>query len=119
MIALLLGCWDCPPHHAHAAVHLPLPPPFRPPPSPPLPPPSLLQIVEEGIAQRESDLNIVWLYGYGFPRKHGGPMHWARHIRPGGLAKVVADLQAYAEAHPAVPHWTPCNLLVQEAAKGK
>lgn len=75
--------------------------------------------MEEGIAQRESDLNIVWLYGYGFPRKHGGPMHWARHIRPGGLAKVVADLQAYAEAHPAVPHWTPCNLLVQEAAKGK
>jgi len=53
-------------------------------------------VCAEGIAQRESDLNIVYLYGYGFPRKSGGPMHWARHVRPGGLPKVVDDLNAYA-----------------------
>ena len=75
------------------------------------------KIVEEGIAQRESDLNIVYLYGYGFPRKSGGPMHWARHIRPGGLPKIVADLKAYAAAHPTVPHWAPCDLLEKEAQR--
>ena len=77
------------------------------------------KIVEEGIAQRESDLNIVYLYGYGFPRRHGGPMHWARHVREGGLPKVVADLQRYAEAHPNVPHWKPSELLLKEAAKAE
>ena len=73
------------------------------------------KIVEEGIAQRESDLNIVYLYGYGFPRKSGGPMHWARHVRPGGLAQLVADLHAYAAKHPGVGHWEPCKLLVEAA----
>jgi len=77
------------------------------------------RILEEGIAQRESDLNIVYLYGYGFPRKSGGPMHWARHQRKGGLLKVVEDLRKYGEAHPDVPHWEPSALLVAEAAKAK
>ena len=75
------------------------------------------KIVEEGIAQRESDLNIVYLYGYGFPRKSGGPMHWARHVRKGRLPQVVADMAKYAAAHPDVPHWKPSALLVQEAEK--
>ena len=75
------------------------------------------KIVQEGIAQRESDLNIVYLYGYGFPRKSGGPMHWARHVRAGGLPKVVADLRSYAAAHPNVPHWEPCALLLEQAEK--
>ena len=75
------------------------------------------KICHEGIAQRESDLNIVYLYGYGFPRKSGGPMHWARHIRPGGLPQLLADLRAYAAAHPSVPHWEPSELLVAEAHK--
>jgi hypothetical protein len=52
----------------------------------------------------------------GFPRKSGGPIHWARHIRPGGLPKIVEDLRTFAAAHPTVPHWEPCALLVQEAA---
>ena len=57
------------------------------------------------------------LYGYGFPRKSGGPMHWARHVRAGGLPKVVADLRSYAAAHPNVPHWEPCALLLEQAEK--
>ena len=75
------------------------------------------KIVEEGIAQRESDLNIVYLYGYGFPRKSGGPMHWARHVREGGLPKVLADIREYQTRHPDVPHWAPSELLVAEADK--
>ena len=34
------------------------------------------KIVEEGIAQRESDVDIVYIYGYGFPRRQGGPLYW-------------------------------------------
>jgi len=77
------------------------------------------KILQEGIAQRETDINIVYLYGYGFPRKSGGPMHWARHIRPGGLPQLVQDLERYAELHPTVPHWAPCELLVKEAARAQ
>ena len=75
------------------------------------------KILEEGIAQREGDIDVVWLYGYGYPRRHGGPMHWARHVRKGGLPKVVADLEAYGKKHPDVPHWAPSEFLRQEAAK--
>ena len=75
------------------------------------------KIVEEGIAQRETDINIVYLYGYGFPRKSGGPMHWARHVREGGLAKVVDDLRVYQAAHPTVSHWAPAERLLKEAGK--
>ena len=75
------------------------------------------KIVEEGIAQRESDVNIVYLYGYGFPRKSGGPMHWARHVRKGGLPQMVEDMKKLAAANPTVPHWQPSELLVKEAEK--
>ena len=87
-------------------------------PSPDAPPLYVAQgfkILEEGIAQRESDIDVVYLYGYGFPRWRGGPMHWARHGRDGGLPKLVADLRRYAEAYPQVAHWKPSELLVREA----
>src|SRR3546814_4114490 len=35
------------------------------------------KILEEDIAQRASDIDVVWLYGYGWPRHKGGPMFWA------------------------------------------
>jgi 3-hydroxyacyl-CoA dehydrogenase len=73
------------------------------------------KIVEEGIAQRESDVDIVYIYGYGYPRRQGGPLYWARHGREGGLAKMVEDLRKYAAAHPDVPHWKPSALLLREA----
>ena len=77
--------------------------------------PQGFKILEEGIAQRESDIDVVYLYGYGFPRWRGGPMHWARHGRDGGLPKLVADLRRYADAYPHVAHWKPSELLVREA----
>ena len=60
-------------------------------------------------------LNITYIYGYGFPRKAGGPMHWARYGREGGLEKVVEDLRHYGSKHPTVSHWTPSALLLREA----
>lgn len=49
------------------------------------------QILAEGIAARESDIDVVWLYGYNWPRHTGGPMHYARTL---GLDTVCTRLQA-------------------------
>ena len=51
------------------------------------------KILEEGIAQRSSDIDVVWLNGYGWPAATGGPMFWADGI---GLDKVLAGLEAHA-----------------------
>ncbi len=48
------------------------------------------KILDEGIAQRASDIDTVWLNGYGWPAWTGGPMYWADHV---GLANVVAGLE--------------------------
>lgn len=49
-------------------------------------------ILEEGIAQRASDIDVVWIHGYGWPRHTGGPMYWAQEI---GLKRIVAGLDEY------------------------
>ena len=49
-------------------------------------------ILDEGIAQRASDIDLVWLNGYGWPAWTGGIMYWADHE---GLAKIVAGLKAH------------------------
>jgi 3-hydroxyacyl-CoA dehydrogenase len=48
------------------------------------------KILEEGMAQRASDIDVVWVYGYGWPVYRGGPMFWAGTE---GLAKIVAGLE--------------------------
>lgn len=48
------------------------------------------KILEEGMAQRASDIDVVWIYGYGWPVYRGGPMFWANTV---GLDKVVAGLE--------------------------
>jgi 3-hydroxyacyl-CoA dehydrogenase len=48
------------------------------------------KILDEGIAQRASDVDVVWIYGYGWPVYRGGPMFWANTV---GLDKVVAGLE--------------------------
>ncbi len=58
------------------------------------------KILAEGIALRASDIDLVKIHGYGFPRWHGGPMHWAQAE---GLAVVVAGLDALAQAGLAEP----------------
>jgi 3-hydroxyacyl-CoA dehydrogenase len=49
-------------------------------------------ILEEGIAQRASDIDVVWIYGYGWPVYRGGPMLWADHE---GAHKIVAGLEKH------------------------
>ncbi|HEX8446060.1 MAG TPA: 3-hydroxyacyl-CoA dehydrogenase NAD-binding domain-containing protein [Sphingomonas sp.] len=51
-------------------------------------------ILEEGIAQRASDINVVWVNGYGWPPQRGGPMFWAEQI---GLTEVVAGLKRHSD----------------------
>jgi 3-hydroxyacyl-CoA dehydrogenase len=38
-------------------------------------------LLAEGIADRASDIDVVWVNGYGFPRELGGPMYWNTHLR--------------------------------------
>ena len=49
------------------------------------------KILEEGMAQRASDIDVVWIYGYGWPVYRGGPMHWADSE---GLQKIVDGLKS-------------------------
>ncbi len=50
------------------------------------------KIIDEGMAQRASDIDTVWLNGYGWPAWTGGPMYWAAHE---GLGKIVSGLEKY------------------------
>jgi len=72
------------------------------------------KILEEGIAIRASDIDIIWIYGYNWPRYRGGPMFWADLQ---GLDNVVARLDELAAAEG--DRWTPANLLRQLASEGK
>ncbi|HET8934428.1 MAG TPA: 3-hydroxyacyl-CoA dehydrogenase NAD-binding domain-containing protein [Polyangiales bacterium] len=72
------------------------------------------KILEEGIAQRASDIDVVWINGYGWPVYRGGPMFWADSI---GLAKVYESVQAFEKQFGS--KWKPSNLLKQLAEQGK
>ncbi|MCK9993396.1 MAG: 3-hydroxyacyl-CoA dehydrogenase [Alphaproteobacteria bacterium] len=71
------------------------------------------KILSEGIAIRASDIDTVWVHGYGWPVYRGGPMHWANSI---GLDKIVARMREFAKDDAAF--WTPAPLLEELAAKG-
>ena len=71
-------------------------------------------VLHQGIALRPSDIDMVFLSGYGFPRHRGGPMHYADRV---GLANVLADIRAFAKEDPAF--WKPSPLLVQLADAGR
>ncbi|AYD64516.1 3-hydroxyacyl-CoA dehydrogenase [Achromobacter sp. B7] len=70
-------------------------------------------VLHEGIALRPSDVDVVFLSGYGFPRHRGGPMHYADSV---GAAQVLADIRAFAKEDPAF--WKPSPLLVRLAESG-
>ena len=73
------------------------------------------RIVEEGIAMRASDIDMVYLAGYGFPLFRGGPMLYADTV---GLPNVLAAIEKYARGRHG-DAWAPAPLLVQLAAQGK
>jgi 3-hydroxyacyl-CoA dehydrogenase len=54
------------------------------------------KILEEGLAQRTSDIDIVWMYGYGFPRYRGGPMFWANLV---GVKTVYDTMSRLYDEH--------------------
>jgi 3-hydroxyacyl-CoA dehydrogenase len=75
------------------------------------------RIVEDGTAQRSSDIDIVYLNGYGFPVWRGGPMFYADQV---GLSEVASALRHIAETNGADQEfWTPAPLLVRLAEQGK
>ena len=75
------------------------------------------RIVEEGIALRASDIDMVYLTGYGFPLWRGGPMNYADTV---GLWNVVQAMKKFAQ-NPADDQafWQPAPLLARLAAEGK
>ncbi len=74
------------------------------------------RILAEGIAVRASDIDLVYLNGYGFPRQRGGPMRYADEV---GLANVVRELRRFAAEPGADASWQPAPLLVELAEAGK
>ncbi len=70
-------------------------------------------VVQERIALRPLDVDVVMLHGYGFPRHRGGPMHYADSV---GLAKVLADIREFAKEDPLF--WKPSALLVDLVERG-
>ncbi|MFZ4552764.1 MAG: 3-hydroxyacyl-CoA dehydrogenase NAD-binding domain-containing protein [Aquabacterium sp.] len=74
-------------------------------------------ILEEGIANKASDIDMVYLTGYGFPLAWGGPMLYADLM---GLSKVVEKMTHFAaNPHDDQAFWTPAPLLVKLADAGK
>ena len=73
------------------------------------------KILEEGMAQRASDIDVVWVYGYGWPVYKGGPMYWADNIE--GLTKIVAGLKQQEER--MKPDFAFSKLLLEKAEKGE
>jgi 3-hydroxyacyl-CoA dehydrogenase len=72
------------------------------------------RILEEGIALRAGDIDIAYVYGYGFPAHRGGPMWYADTV---GLREVYERVARFAEEHG--PLWAPAPLLRQLAAEGR
>ncbi len=72
------------------------------------------KILEEGMAQRASDIDVVWMNGYGWPAYTGGPMFWASQV---GLDKIVAGLEKNIDK--LGDDFTISKLLKEKAAKGE
>lgn len=72
------------------------------------------RILEEGIALRASDIDIVYINGYGFPAYRGGPMFYADQI---GLGQVCEELLELQKEHGDI--WEPAPLLAKLAASGE
>ncbi len=73
------------------------------------------KILEEGIAIRPSDIDVIWVNGYGWPIYRGGPMHWGDSI---GLAKIADRMREFA-GETGDDFWQPSGLLADLAAQGK
>jgi 3-hydroxyacyl-CoA dehydrogenase len=73
------------------------------------------RVLEEGIAGRASDIDVIWCNGYGFPRARGGPMHYADSV---GLEHVMTVMGRLRREHGA-RYWTAAPLLERLASDGR
>jgi 3-hydroxyacyl-CoA dehydrogenase len=73
------------------------------------------RILEEGIALRASDIDVVYLTGYGFPDFRGGPLFYADTV---GLPNILRSMREFAKGYQP-DAWTPAPLLEKLAAEGK
>jgi len=73
------------------------------------------KILEEGIAQRPGDIDVVYAFGYGFPVSRGGPMHYADTV---GLQKVYDGICQYYQQS-GESYWRPAALLEQLVSEGR
>ena len=71
------------------------------------------RVLDDGIALRASDIDIVWINGYGFPRWRGGVMRWADHVGLDAIHTAIARLNESQD------YWEPAPLLSRLAAEGK
>jgi 3-hydroxyacyl-CoA dehydrogenase len=72
------------------------------------------RILQEGIALRASDIDVVYLSGYGFPAWRGGPMHWADQV---GLPKLLDAIRRFERGYQGQA-WAPSELLLRLASTG-
>jgi 3-hydroxyacyl-CoA dehydrogenase len=75
------------------------------------------RIIEDGIAQRASDIDLVYLNGYGFPAYRGGPMFYADQVGLHDVARALERIAAQPGSDMAV--WTPAPLLTRLAQQGQ
>ena len=71
------------------------------------------RLLDEGIAARASDIDVIYLTGYGFPAHRGGPMRYADEV---GLYRVARTMKAFAAQ--GDPFWEPAPLIASLVAKG-
>lgn len=71
-------------------------------------------ILDEGIAEKPADIDLVLLHGYGFPRWRGGPMHYADET---GLDKILNQIRVFEKEDPII--WKSNRLLVELVEKKK
>ena len=72
-------------------------------------------VLEEGVAQRASDIDVVYVHGYGYPRWRGGPMFYAQQV---GLGHVADRMRSWGSGSGGV-HWKPSRLLMEKAERGE
>ncbi len=74
-------------------------------------------ILEEGIANKASDIDVVYVFGYGFPIHRGGPLRYADEV---GLFNVVQAMKRFAK-NPLddAQFWEPAPLIARLVAEGK
>jgi len=73
------------------------------------------RILEEGIAQRPGDIDVVWVYGYAFPAYRGGPMFYADNV---GAAAVCQKVKQFRDSLGRPQDWQPAPLLERLAKEG-